>query len=159
MKKYLSLVVCIFICFSASLVGALFTNTSVGGWYKTIKKPSFNPPDWIFGPVWTLLFLAMSISLWLVWQKRKEEDIKLGLIIFGVQLILNVTWSALFFGMKSPFYAFIEIVFLLFAIALTIGIFARISRLASLLLVPYFLWVGFATFLNYSIWTLNKSSL
>ena len=135
---------------------SFFTVSSIPDWYSALRKSSLNPPDWVFGPVWTVLFLLMGISLYLVWDKGlKEKNVKRGLVFFGVQLSLNTLWSIIFFGLKSPTLAFIEIFILWIAILFTIIEFYRISKPAAYLLVPYFMWVSFAIFLNYSIVVLN----
>lgn len=156
MGKKLKLIISILICQGAGITGSLFTSPAIKGWYAWLEKPSFNPPNWIFAPVWTLLFLLMGISLYLVWEKGLEsKKAKTALSIFTVQLILNILWSFFFFGLQSPLLGFIEIVLLWFAILATILSFYRISSKAALLLVPYILWVSFATLLNFSIWQLN----
>ena len=150
------LVVAILVCQLAGVIGSFFTAPAISGWYATIQKPLFNPPNWVFAPVWTALFLLMGISIFLVWEKGLEKkEAKLAVSVFGIQLALNVIWSLLFFGLQSPFLAFIEIVFLWIAILATAFLFWRISKKAGLLLVPYLLWVSFAAFLNYDIWMLN----
>jgi len=154
--RILKFIASILICQCAGLVGSLFTTSTIPTWYATLEKPFFNPPNWIFGPVWTLLFILMGIALFLIWDKGwKNKKIKIAMIIFGVQLILNIFWSILFFGFLSPFYAFVEIIFLWLAILVTIIYFYQISRPASWLLVPYILWVSFASVLNFYIWRLN----
>lgn len=146
------LLVAIIVCQLAGAIGAIFTTPAIKGWYAGILKPSFNPPNWIFGPVWTTLFLLMGIALFLVWKKEaKSYAIK----IFGIQLVLNILWSVLFFGLKSPGAAFVEIIILLIAIYFTIREFNKISKPAAWLMAPYFLWVSFATILNYTIWFIN----
>ncbi len=141
----------------AGLIGSVFTVTSVTGWYSTIVRPDFAPPNWIFGPVWTTLFVLMGIALFLVWKKEdaQKKKVKLALQFFAVQLVLNTLWSIIFFGLQSPGWAFVEIIFLWISIALTLYLFAPISRLAAWLLVPYLAWVTFAAYLNFSIWMLN----
>jgi len=152
MKKIWKLVISILIPFLASAIGGLFTASSVSTWYVELTKPSFNPPSWIFGPVWTILYLLMGISLYLVWIKKYDKP---AFVVFGVQLVLNALWSILFFGLKVPLYAFIEIVFLWVAILMTIIYFYRINRTSAYLLIPYILWVSFAAVLNLSIFLLN----
>lgn len=137
-------------------IGAVFTTPSVTSWYAAITKPSFNPPSWIFGPVWTTLFVLMGIAFYLVWQQgTKRPQVRHALTIFGVQLALNTLWSIIFFGLHSPGGALIEIAFLWLAIAATIFAFAKISKTAAWLLAPYLAWVSFAAFLNFTIWRLN----
>jgi len=147
------LVISIVICQLAGLVGVVFTMPALDGWYKNLKKPFFAPPDWVFSPVWVILFLLMGVSLFLVWKKGGNGEAK---IIFSTQLILNILWSAFFFGIKSPGLAFIDLFFLWFAILCTIILFYRIFKLAGLLLIPYILWVSFAGILNFTIWMLNE---
>jgi tryptophan-rich sensory protein len=136
--------------------GGIVTRESVQTWYPTLRKPSFNPPSWIFGPVWSTLYLLMGIAHYLV--VREQADPRLARqahIFYGLQLALNTLWSLIFFGRRSPLAALIEIVFLWIAIVLTIVTFARISPKAALLLMPYLLWVSFAALLNGAIWRLN----
>lgn len=151
------LVVSILLCQFAGLIGSVFTALSLENWYLFLEKPAFSPPAWIFFPAWVTLYTLMGISLYLVWEKGlKEQEVKKGMFIFGIQLGLNALWSILFFGLKSPYYAFVEIVLLWFAILLTILKFRKISKTASYLLFPYILWVSFAMLLNYYIWILNS---
>jgi benzodiazapine receptor len=151
-----ALVVSITICFSAAGIGGWLTSQSIGGWYRTLVKPSFAPPDWLFGPAWTLLYLLMAIAAWLVWRRRMEQTVQMPLAIFGGQLLLNVAWSGIFFTLQSPGFAAIEVVALWLAIAATIMAFRRVSTLAAALLVPYLAWVSFATALNIAFWRLNS---
>lgn len=155
-KTFFRLIASIMLCQFAGIIGSVFTMPAIGGWYSTIQKPFFTPPNWVFAPVWTTLFLLMGISLFLVWEKglvEKKSQVAVG--VFGFQLVLNVLWSVLFFGLQNPFLAFIEIVFLWLSILATIILFYRISKKAGILLIPYLLWVCLATFLNYSVWILN----
>lgn len=152
MNNIWKLVVSILVPILASVIGGIFTASSVSKWYAKLKKPSFNPPNWIFGPVWTILYLMMGVSLYLVWITKFDQ---LAFVIFGIQLFLNVLWSIIFFGIKNPFYAFIEIVLLWIAILLTIVYFYNISPISAYLLIPYILWVSFASILNYAIYKLN----
>jgi len=137
--------------------GSTFTPVSGSEWYYLIlHKPSWNPPDWLFPPVWSLLFLLMGIALSFVvelWGEKKE--VKGSLIVFGVQLLLNLCWSATFFGLHSPLLAFVVIVLLWLAIVLTIVKFRAVLPIAGYLLIPYLLWVSFASYLNFTIWQLN----
>ncbi|HEU0051349.1 MAG TPA: TspO/MBR family protein [Patescibacteria group bacterium] len=140
----------------AGVVGVLFTTPSIAGWYAKLVKPEFAPPNWIFGPVWTVLFAFMGLAAFLIWRKGIDhKGVKIALSIFIGQLILNTLWSIIFFGLHSPGGAFIEIVFLWFAILAAIIAFAKISRPAAWLLAPYILWVSFASYLNFAIWKLN----
>jgi len=149
------LIIAIAICEFAGLLGSIFNFYSIPTWYAGLKKPSFNPPNWIFGPVWTILFLLMGISLYLIWTHGFGSS-KIALWLFILQLVLNILWSALFFGLKNPGLAFAEIVLLWVSIAAMIFSFYSISEAAAWLMVPYILWVSFAAVLNFSIWMLNN---
>ncbi len=152
----LKLVIALVSAQMAGLVGSLFTVPSIPTWYAGLAKPDFAPPNWIFAPVWTTLFLLMGIALFLVWRKGSEKKgVKIGLVLFVIQLALNVLWSTIFFGLRNPGGALVEIVFLWFAILATMIAFKKVSRPAGLLLLPYLLWVMFAAYLNYAIWRLN----
>jgi benzodiazapine receptor len=158
MKKihWLALIAAVLISQLAGIIGSVFTFQSIPTWYAGIQKPDFNPPSWVFGPVWTTLYTLMGIAAYLVWEKGiKKKGVKQALVVFGVQLILNAIWSILFFGMQNPFLAFIEIIFLWISIVATIFLFYKISKTAGYLLVPYILWVSFAAILNFYIWQLN----
>lgn len=139
---------------AAGLLGSLFTSQGVNTWYKTINKPSFNPPDWIFAPVWTLLFILMGVSFYLVWQTTFARK-KCAYRIFFIQLIFNILWSVIFFGFQNPQLAFMEILVLWIMIFINICFFYQINKLASYLMIPYLAWVTFAAVLNFSIWQLN----
>ncbi|MBU2589441.1 MAG: tryptophan-rich sensory protein [Nanoarchaeota archaeon] len=136
----------------AGFIGSLFTTPKISSWYATIIKPSFNPPNWIFGPVWVFLFILMGIALYLIWIKK---DNKLALTFFSIQLGLNILWSILFFGLQSPLLALIEIFILEIFILLTIKEFYKISKKAAYILIPYISWVSFAIILNFAIVILN----
>lgn len=137
----------------AGVVGSLFTIPSIQTWYTGLPKPALNPPAWIFAPVWITLFALMGIAAFLVWKKgANRKNIKIALFIFIVQLVLNALWSMIFFGLHNPGLAFIDLIFLWFAILATIFSFAKIFKSAAWLLIPYILWVSFAGYLNYSIW-------
>lgn len=142
-------------CFAAAALGSAFTASSVDGWYQTLAKPSFNPPDSVFAPVWTTLYFLMAIAAWLAWRRVGTTGVRTPLIIFGVQLALNVAWSAVFFGLRSPGAALFVIVTLWCAIVATIVAMGRISRVSALLLAPYLAWVTFASVLNFQVWRLN----
>lgn len=140
----------------AGVIGSIFTVPSIGRWYAALARPELAPPNWVFGPVWTTLFALMGISSFLIWKKGLDRrDVKIALGIFLGQLVLNTLWSIIFFGLRSPGGALVEIAFLWLAILATIIVFAKISRPAAWLLMPYILWVSFAAYLNYSIWILN----
>jgi tryptophan-rich sensory protein len=152
----IGLVISLVICFLAAGIGGMATSSSVAGWFAGINKPTWNPPDWIFGPVWTTLYLMMAISAWLVWKQSGFENSKFALGWFAFHLLLNIFWSVLFFGLQQPGWAAVEIIILWISIAITIGLFYRHSKLAAVLLVPYILWVTFAAFLNFTIWSMNR---
>ena len=154
-QQVFGLVAWLVLCFGASAIGSAFTMSEIGGWYKTLEKPSFNPPNWIFGPVWSLLFFMMALAAWLVWRRFGFARAKAALTVFVVQLIANMMWSILFFGLHSPSLAFYEICLLWVLIAATIVLFWKKSRSASGLLIPYLAWVTFASVLNFWIWQLN----
>jgi tryptophan-rich sensory protein len=155
-KNFISVLVCIIICELAGMIGSIFTTPAINGWYAGLVRPFLNPPNWIFAPVWTLLFALMGVALFLVWKKGiKSKEVKMAVKVFGLQLILNVLWSIIFFGLHNPAWAFGEIVILWLAILWTIVTFYKISKPASYLLIPYILWVSFASYLNLSLWLLN----
>lgn len=143
-------------CFASAGLGAAVTSTSVDGWYQTLVKPSWNPPDWLFGPVWSALFLMMAIAAWLVWRSHGWREARSALIWFGIQLALNVTWSFLFFGMHRPGLAFAEIVALWTSIVATCLAFRAQSNTGALILIPYLAWTSFAVILNFAIWRMNS---
>jgi translocator protein len=152
----LQLIGSVLLCQAAGLLGALFTSPAISTWYATLQKPSFSPPNWVFAPVWTILYLMMGIALFLVWRKGvQQKSVQIALGLFGAQLILNVLWSLVFFGLRAPFAGFVEIVILWFAILATFWTFINISFISGLLLLPYLLWVSFALILNFSLWRLN----
>lgn len=140
--------------FAVAGIGGWVTAGSVQSWYPTLVKPGFNPPDWVFGPVWTTLYVLMGFAAWRVWSRR-DTLADPALALYGVQLALNLLWSILFFGLHAPGAALIDLVLLLAAILATFGAFKRVDRLAALCLVPYIAWVGFAGVLNAAIWWLN----
>lgn len=144
------------ISFAAAAAGAAVTSSSVGDWYQTLAKPNWTPPDWLFGPVWSVLFFLMALSAWLVWRRGGWRASPASLALFGLQLLLNVGWSAIFFGLRSPGLAFGEIVILLVAIAATAVAFWGRSTIAALLLMPYLAWTTFAALLNFAIWRMNS---
>ncbi len=154
-RDVIGLAVAILICFGAAGLGSRFTTPSIAGWYATLLKPAWTPPSWIFGPVWSLLYLSMAVAAWLVWRKAGMAGARGALALFAVQLLLNVAWSAIFFGAHRPGLAFAEIVVLWLMILATVVWFRPVSRAAAWLLMPYLLWVAFAAALNFSIWRLN----
>lgn len=151
------LIFSIFICLFAGFIGSFFTTPEIPTWFATLQKPSFAPPNWVFAPVWTSLYILMGISLFLVWQKGWEnKTIKTAIYLFAGQLVLNALWSFVFFGLRSPLLGLMEIVILWVAILATILSFMKVSRTAAYLLIPYILWVSFASIVNFSIWSLNR---
>jgi len=150
--KPLKLIASIIFCHLAGIIGAFFTTPSINGWYDTIIKPEFNPPSWIFGPMWLTLYTIMGISLYLVLEKKAP---KITLIVFGIHWVLNATWSIVFFGMHDISLAFINIIALIIMIIATMYYFSKTSKIATYLLIPYLLWVSFASFLNYNLLILN----
>jgi tryptophan-rich sensory protein len=156
MRPALMLIGFLLASFAAAAIGNVFTADGVRDWYPTLAKPTWTPPGWLFGPVWTVLYICIGVAGWLVWRRAGFAGARVAMIVFGVQLALNALWSVLFFGMRQPGWAFVEIVLLWIAIAGTIIAFWRHSRPASLLLAPYLLWVTFASALNFAIWQLNR---
>ena len=185
LNKLFKLIVAVSISGLAGIIGSVFTMSAIqSDWYAALAKPAFNPPAWVFGPVWAVLYFLMGVSAWLVWKgmdyrlrgndnrgsvdgrkndevgKRESEEYrksKIALIIFDIQLVLNVFWSVIFFGLRNPGGAFVEIIFLWLAIIATIILFAKISRPAAWLLIPYIMWVSFAGYLNFSIWQFSRN--
>ena len=152
----LKLVATIIICQFAGLIGSIFTRPSVPTWYKALEKPSFTPPNWLFAPIWTALFVLMGVSAFLVWRDRSGgQRSRMALTIFAIQLVLNMLWSIAFFGFRSPLAGLIVILVLWIAILSTILNFLKVSEVAGILLIPYILWVTFATVLNASILAMN----
>jgi len=143
-------------CLLVGVSGSLVTATSVREWYPQIQKPSWTPPGAVFGPVWTVLYVLMGVSAWLIWRDIVGNARRTAMLIFTTQLVLNGTWSLLFFGLRSPGWAALEIVLLWSSIVATMLAFVRISRLAAGLLLPYLLWVSYAATLNVAIWNLNR---
>ncbi len=150
------LLISIVVCQIPGILGSIFTVNSISTWYVSLDKPALVPPDWSFSIVWTLLYLLMGISLYIVWKRGWDQpQIKNAISLFGVQLFLNFLWSYLFFGLRSPEAGIVGIIVLWLSIAASILLFYRISRPAGILLLPYILWVTFAAYLNYSIMILN----
>lgn len=149
------LIIAILVAEAAGGIGAIFTTAAIPTWYVTLSKPALNPPNWVFGPVWTTLFVLMGIAAFLIWKQGiDKEKVREALKIFLGQLSLNILWSFIFFGLHNPGLAFLEIIFLWLAILATILSFHKISRAAAYLLIPYILWVSFASYLNFAIWLL-----
>ncbi|MGR3812230.1 TspO/MBR family protein [Jiulongibacter sp. NS-SX5] len=155
MKKAITLIICLLIPLTIGGLSGFATATGVESWYSTLNKPFFNPPNWLFAPVWTTLYASMGVSLFLVWQSPESRTRKNAIIIFAVQLVLNFFWSFLFFYFESPGIALIEIIILWVAILMMIMYFKKVKPLAGYLQIPYILWVSFASVLNAAIWWLN----
>jgi len=156
-KNIVALILSIALCQLAGVIGSVFTIDQVKSWYPTLIKPALNPPSWVFGPVWVTLFILMGIAAFLVWKQGiLHKKVKIALGIFGIQLVLNTLWSILFFGFQNPGAALVEIAVLWLTILASIIAFYKISKPAAYLLLPYILWVSFASYLNYAIWSLNS---
>ena len=158
MSKYLKIIYCVAICLAVGYLSSNVTQSSIKTWYPTIEKPIFNPPNWVFAPVWTMLFILMGIAAGMVWNKLEsnKELVKKGLLFFTVQLLLNALWSYLFFELNNILLAFIEIILLWLIIYETYYIFKQVDKKAGYLLIPYLGWVGFATILTGTIYWLNR---
>jgi translocator protein len=154
-ESWISLMPFIVVCFAAASVGSFITNTSVNTWYAQLRKPDWTPPNWIFGPVWTTQYVLMAVSAWLVWRTTEWSVAKSALILFGIQVALNTLWTLLFFGLREVRLAFVEIMLLWMMVVATVVSFLPLSRLAAWLLLPYLLWIGFASYLNFRIWQIN----
>lgn len=156
-KKLLMLAAaCVIVCLLAGGIGSVFTMPSIPTWYASLNKPSFSPPNWLFGPVWTLLYVMMGVAVALVLAKGlKKKGVTVAVELFAIQLLLNVFWSFAFFGMRSPFFGFFVIVVLWVTILATTWEFWRISKKAAWLMVPYILWVSFASLLNLAVAVMN----
>ncbi|MEO6725227.1 MAG: TspO/MBR family protein [Blastocatellia bacterium] len=155
LRQWFGLAVFVAICFAVAGVGSLLTTPSLSGWYAALQKPPWNPPNWVFGPVWSALYLGMAIAGWLVWRERGWRAAAVPLALFALQLALNVTWSGLFFALHLPWVAFAEIVLLWCAILATMVSFGRVKPAAGWLLVPYLAWVAFAAVLNLTLARMN----
>jgi len=158
-NNFLKLVAAVFVCQLAGIIGSISTFSAIPTWYAGLAKPALNPPSWLFGPVWIMLYTLMGIALFLVYIKEEVGEIggkkTAALGAFGIQLFLNALWSIIFFGLHDPFFALVNIVLLWLAIAWTMIVFYKISRPAAYLLLPYIVWVSIAAYLNYSLWILN----
>ena len=157
-KKLIKLIAFVLLCEVIGSLGSIFTIPNIPLWYANLAKPFFSPPNWVFGPVWALLFLLMGIALYIIWENKEKKLLKVrnfAINWFGIQFAFNVLWSYLFFGLRNPFNGFIGIIFLWFSIIFTIHYFYRTDKKAAYLLVPYLLWVSFASILNYSVMMLN----
>ena len=158
MNKYLKIIYCVAICLAVGYLSSNVTQSSITTWYPEIKKPSFNPPNWVFAPVWTMLFIMMGIAAGMIWNQleNQRELVKKALLFFTVQLLLNALWSYLFFGLNNVLLALIEVILLWLVIYETFHIFRKIDKKAAYLFIPYLIWVAFAAILNGSIYYLNR---
>ncbi|MCX5751808.1 MAG: tryptophan-rich sensory protein [Candidatus Saganbacteria bacterium] len=157
MKKIFELLLSIIVCFTAGAFGSIFTAPNIPIWYANLNKPFFSPPNWLFGPAWTLLYILMGIALYIVWNKGIEkEEVRFAIRVFFMQLVLNALWSYIFFGLHWLLFAYIELLIMWLFIVWTIVRFAKVSKAAAWLLVPYLCWVSFASMLNLSVWWLNR---
>ncbi len=158
MQKILRIIVVLMTCLVVGYLSGMVTRDSITTWYPTLVKPSFNPPNWIFAPVWTILYIMMGVAGGMVWNRMEQdaENVKKAFMFFIIQLALNAIWSLLFFYLHNPFLSLIEIVLLWLLIFETYTQFKKIDKVAGMLLVPYLAWVSFAMVLNGSIWWLNR---
>jgi tryptophan-rich sensory protein len=158
-KNTLGLVIAILLPLSLGGIGAVTSNYSLSTWYRTLRKPSWNPPNWVFGPVWTALYIMMGLASWLVWRERtsRRPSVEEALRWYSIQLFFNGLWSIIFFGMRRIRLALVDIVALWGSLLVTLIQFFRVRKIAAWLLIPYFLWVSFATMLNAMIWWLNRN--
>lgn len=158
MNKITKIIVTVAICLAVGYFSGIETRSAILDWYPTLSKPSFNPPNWVFAPVWTLLYIMMGVAAGLVWDRFSFDKgaVKKALVFFIVQLVLNAIWSYLFFGLHNPMLAGLEIILLWLMIYETYFQFTKINKVAGYLLVPYLVWVAFAAVLNASIWWLNR---
>lgn len=158
MNKITRILTVVVTCLAIGYFSGMVTRSSIATWYPTLIKPSFNPPNWIFAPVWSMLYVMMGVAAGLVWNRieSEKEAVKKALLFFAIQLALNALWSFLFFGLMNPMLAGLEIIILWLMIYETYLQFAKINKIAGYLLLPYLAWVSFATVLNASIWWLNR---
>lgn len=154
-RSVVGLILWLTLCYAAAFLGSLATGPAIPTWYAGLNKPPLTPPNWVFGPVWTLLYTLMGIAAWLVWKRAAQWQVWPALLFFCLQLALNVLWSALFFGLQNPGLALVEITALWLMILATTAAFWQVSAAAGALLLPYLAWVGFAAVLNYQLWWLN----
>ncbi len=158
MNQVFKLAIAVAVPLGVAALSGIATSSSVTTWYPTLVRPPFNPPSWVFGPVWTVLYVMMGVAAFLVWRRGLDtEGVRTALIAFTLQLALNGLWSVLFFGLRSPGLALVEIIVLWLAILGTIVLFHRVMKLAAALLLPYLAWVSFAAVLNASLWWLNRA--
>lgn len=158
MSKTVKIILAAIVSLILGSAGGLVTTPSIPTWYVFLNKPFFSPPNWLFGPVWTILYILIGISFALIWSKYKKGDKKViaAMKLFGIQFLLNIIWSPVFFGLKNLFLAFIIIIFMWYFLFKTIKAFAKIDKKASYLLYPYLAWISFASLLNFSVWILNR---
>ena len=156
MNNLVKAIISIAIPLGIGALGSLFTTPEIDGWFRTLQKPSWNPPDWVFGPVWTVLYVLMGIAFFLVWKADRQTGKSTAVTLYVIQLVLNLGWSFVFFNRHAIGWAVAEIAVLWLFILLTIFSFARFHKAAAWLLVPYISWVSFAAILNYTIWQLNR---
>lgn len=155
-KTFTRILIAVIVCLGIGFMASFATQSSVNDWYVTLNKPSFNPPNWVFAPVWTVLYILMGVAAGMVWARGfYHKWVKTALYHFGFQLVFNALWSIVFFGFKQPFWALLVILTLLVLIILTIKWFKVVNTTAAWLMVPYLIWICFATLLNYEIWVLN----
>jgi tryptophan-rich sensory protein len=154
-RSVVGLVACLAACFAAAAIGGFFTGQSVSTWYQELQRPAWNPPDWVFGPVWTVLYLTMAVAAWLVWRQGGWSGARTALGLFIVQLVLNAAWTGVFFGLRAPGPAFAELAVLWIAIVATILAFWQKSPAAGALMLPYLGWSSYAAVLNFTIWRMN----
>lgn len=155
MNSIAKLIISLALPLTVGAIAGIFTAKAIPNWYSTLNQPSFNPPNWLFGPVWTTLYILLGISLYIVWTLPPGKERNMGLIAFGIQLVLNFGWSFLFFYFKSPGFALIEIITLWISIVFMLILFYKLKPIATYLNIPYLLWVSFATILNAAYFKLN----
>lgn len=155
-NKTLVLFLFISICLAVELIGSWFTKMSIQTWYPTLMKPNWTLPSHFFGPIWTFLYVLMGISVWLIWDQKTKYSKQYAFLLFTCQLLFNLVWPALFFGLRNPLLGLVDLAILGIIVLLTMISFYRIRPLAALLLVPYFLWTIYALALNFTIWNLNR---
>lgn len=157
MKLAIKITLLVLLCLAIGYAAGMITQNGIATWYIHLEKPSFNPPNWVFAPVWTLLYIAIGIAGGIIWNKKnKNHLVKKALLFYSIQLILNLLWSFLFFGLKNPLIALIEIILLFLITYETYLLFGKINKTAGYLFIPYLLWISFAMLLNASIWWLNR---
>jgi tryptophan-rich sensory protein len=157
-RAVMGLVVSVALALLVGWLGSMWTTPEIPGWYRTLAKPSWTPPNWVFGPVWTALYVMMAVAAWLIWKPQGFAGAPLPLGIYAVQLALNLAWTGIFFAMRQPGPAFAEIVLLWCAILITTRQFWRRQAVAGFLLVPYLIWVTYAAALNFALWRMNPAA-